>query len=478
MLKYILKRVAIFLPTLVVISLCTFMLSTNVPGDPVEQLMNSGSKNEMGQSTSKQASEIAYIEKRKEFGLHLPIFYFSLSNQATPDSLHVIPKKLHKENLERLIAKYGNWDKIYDYYQSIKKTDYIIADITKDSLNTDAIIKARDEIFRLYINHEEPIINSSFEKLKSYALVSTNMQSLAVATQQLENAYLEMKKTATPYKNFIPTIHWYGLNNQYHKWVTKFIKGDFGTSYQDRRPVSSVLKDAMGWTLLLSVLSIILSYLIAIPLGVLSAKFRSNGKRQVLDQTINTFLFMLYSLPSFWIATMLIMFFGGGDYFDWFPTYGVGEWDDSVSFFANITDRAYHLVLPLLCMTYGSLAFLSRQMRGSMITALTQDYVRTARAKGLDEKKVVWYHAFRNSLLPIITLFASVFPLAISGSIVLEVIFNINGMGKVAVEAIFARNYPMVYTVVMLSAILTLLGYLVADILYAVVDPRISYSKK
>jgi peptide/nickel transport system permease protein len=186
---------------------------------------------------------------------------------------------------------------------------------------------------------------------------------------------------------------------------------------------------------------------------------------------------MLYSMPSFWVATMLIMFLGGGDYFDWFPGYGVGEWDTSASLLSNIGNRAYHLVLPLVCMTYGSLAFLSRQMRGAVISSLTQDYIRTARAKGLEEKIVVWKHALKNSLLPIITLFANIFPLAISGSIALELIFNINGMGKVAVEAIFARNYPMVYTIVMFSAILTLLGNLVADILYAVVDPRISYSK-
>jgi peptide/nickel transport system permease protein len=117
-------------------------------------------------------------------------------------------------------------------------------------------------------------------------------------------------------------------------------------------------------------------------------------------------------------------------------------------------------------------------MRGAMINALTQDYVRTARAKGLDEKSVLWKHSFKNSLLPIITLFASVFPLAISGSIVLEIIFSIPGMGKLAFDALDARNYPVVYSVVMFSAILTLFGYLVADILYALVDPRISYDKK
>ena len=132
----------------------------------------------------------------------------------------------------------------------------------------------------------------------------------------------------------------------------------------------------------------------------------------------------------------------------------------------------------MVCYTYGGLAFLYRQMRGAMINTLSQDYIRTARAKGLDEKTVLWKHAFKNSLLPIITLFANVFPLVISGAIIIESKFSIPGMGKTAIEAISARNYPMIYTIVMFSAILTMIGYLVADILYAVVDPRISYNKK
>jgi peptide/nickel transport system permease protein len=449
------------------------MLSVNVPGDPVEQLMTKGGNNDMGQSTSKLASEKAFVEKRQQLGLHLPIFYFSLSNAATPDSLYVFPKKLHKENLERLIARYGNWKQISEYYSSVKKFDYTLADLTKDSSNANGIIMVRDELFRIYINNKDESLKASFKKIENTIHSIPSMDMLMPSFTAMENSYNSMVTGATPIKNYIPALHWYGVNNQYHKWITKFMKGDFGISYQDMRPVKNVLKDALKWTILLSVLSIILSYIIAIPLGIISAQHKESRR----DKIISTFLFMLYSMPSFWVATMLIMFLGGGDYFDWFPGYGVGEWDTSASLLSNIGNRAYHLVLPLVCMTYGSLAFLSRQMRGAVISSLTQDYIRTARAKGLEEKIVVWKHALKNSLLPIITLFANIFPLAISGSIALELIFNINGMGKVAVEAIFARNYPMVYTIVMFSAILTLLGNLVADILYAVVDPRISYSK-
>jgi peptide/nickel transport system permease protein len=475
MFKYILKRVAIFIPTLFVISLFTFMLSVSVPGDPVEQMMNAGggSNADAGMSM-KQASEKAYLDKREELGLHLPVFYFALSNLAEPDTLNHIARKPHRKTLSRFINEYGNWPEISNYYQGIKSFDNALARVAADSLNADPKIKLRDAIFLLYIHPEDHTIRSSLQKMKTEVAKAPSLSILSHELDNLNTSYAAMVGQPTRWKNYVPAIHWYGMQNQYHHWITGFMTGDFGISYQDSRPVKTVLLEAVRWTVLLSLLSIILTYIIALPLGVMSAAKKGSKS----DQVISTFLFILYSLPSFWVATLLITFFGGGDFLKWFPAYGVGELEPGMSIFEQIGIRAYHLVLPLICWTYGSLAFLSRQMRGGMLNALTQDFVRTARAKGLDERTVIWKHAFKNSLLPIITLFASVFPLAISGSIALEIIFSIDGMGKLAFEALVARNYPVVYAVVMFSAILTLVGYLVADILYAAVDPRISYTDK
>jgi len=445
------------------------MLSVSVPGDPVEQILGGGgSAGEIGQSSSKLASERSYIDKRKELGLDLPIFYFSLSNQAIPDTLYKIYRKPHRENLENLIQAYGNWPQIEKYYLSVQKLELAIADLRSDSLNADAKIGMRDEMFTLFNQSNPKLINSSLNKMKTFMGKAPSMQSIKSEFDQVISSYQAVIREATPNKNLIPSIHFYGTNNQYHQWIVKFIVGDFGISYQDGRPVKEALWKAVGKTLLISILSIILTYLIAIPIGVLSAK----NKNSTTDQIITTVLFILYSLPSFWVATLLITFFGGGDFFDWFPTYGLGNEFDT------FWVKAHHLVLPLFCWTYGGLAFVSRQMRGSMINSLSQDYIRTAKAKGVSERGVLWKHSFKNSLLPIITLFASVFPLAISGSIVLEIIFSIPGMGKLAFDALGARNYPVVYTVVMFSAVVTMLGYLVADICYALVDPRISYSSK
>ena len=146
-----------------------------------------------------------------------------------------------------------------------------------------------------------------------------------------------------------------------------------------------------------------------------------------------------------------------------------------VSFTAKYMDILYHLFLPTFCITISSFAYLSRQMRGAMLGVLRQDYIRTADSKGLSEHKVIWKHAFRNSLFPIITLFSSVFPRALSGAIAIELIYNVPGMGVLVLRAIGERDWPIVFTVAMLAAILTMIGNLIADILYAVVDPRISF---
>lgn len=473
MFKYIIKRIFIFIPTMLAISLLTFMLSVSVPGDPVELMMNGGS-GDNGQSASKIAGEQAFIEKRHSLGLDLPVFYFSFSNQAIPDTLYRLPKKLHKANLERLIYKYGNWPEIEKYYAAIKKLEIENLKVPIDSLNAEPRIFIKDNLYKLFIHDDKGTIDTVLSNINNNLIKAPSLAVLEPSFSALKSSFANIELKATPLKNKIPSIKWYGINNQYHNWITKFMVGDFGISYQNGKPVSEVLWDAMRWTVMLSLLSILLSYLIAIPIGVNSAQ----NKGSKGDQITTTFLFILYSLPSFWVATLLIMFFGGGDFFDWFPSYGVGEVTDSMSFIEIVGVRLKYLFLPLVCYTYGSLAFISRQMRGAVINSLGQDYVRTAKAKGLSQKVVLWKHAFRNSLLPIITLFANIFPLAISGSIVLEIIFSIPGMGKLAYEAILRRNYPIVFSVVMFSGILTLVGNLVSDILYAVVDPRISYSSK
>lgn len=260
-----------------------------------------------------------------------------------------------------------------------------------------------------------------------------------------------------------------------------FLRGDFGASYIDKKEVATKIGDALYWTLIMNFFAILIAYCISIPLGVRSAIWKIQGRKKI-DATNTAILFILYSLPSFWIGTLLLVFLTTAEYspmLDWFPTSGAQDLElagnPSTTWMEKVVDAAHHLVLPIFCITYGTLAYLSRQMRGSMLGVLRQDYIRTARAKGLNEHKVIWKHAFRNALFPIITLFSSVFPRALSGSIAIELIYAIPGMGQLVLSSITARDWPVVFTVVMFVAILTMIGNLIADILYAIVDPRLSY---
>lgn len=265
-------------------------------------------------------------------------------------------------------------------------------------------------------------------------------------------------------------------NTQFGLWVGQAMRFDFGDSYHYRRPVMALIREALPISLVLSVLSIFISYLVAIPLGVFSAINRHSPG----DRIVTLILFILYSLPSFWVAGILLLTMTGPPFFDWFParginTEGIRRGAEGVSGAQWLLDRAWHLVLPVVCLTYGSLAFLSRQVRSAMLEAISQDYIRTARAKGVAWRAVVFRHALRNSLIPLITISAGILPELIAGAIIIESIFTIPGMGILTFDAIVQRDYPIINAILFLSALLTLLGILVADLLYAVVDPRISY---
>ena len=281
--------------------------------------------------------------------------------------------------------------------------------------------------------------------------------------QQMAKAIIEKTRAEFGLDKPIPV--------QYAMWVSKIARLDFGRSFKDNRPVMEKILERLPVTLQINIIALVLTYLLAIPLGIFSATHQHTAA----DKVTSTGLFILYSLPSFWVATVLILFVGGGDYFHWFPISGISALDaEKLPFGAWLKDRVWHLVLPVFCLTYGSLAYVSRQMRAGMLETIRQDYIRTARAKGLSEKVVILRHAFRNSLIPIITLLGFLLPAMLGGSVIIESIFTIPGMGLLGFEAILSRDYPVVMAISTISAFLTLLGLLLSDIAYAVVNPTIS----
>ena len=491
MLKYTIQRVITFIPMLIAISLLSFIISINAPGDPVERLAKSSESEGSAQEQSGASKKIK-AELRKKLGLDLPIFYISIGDLASSDTLYKIQDKYHKANLEALTHQSGNWQAVSNYYNNLLNLQEVHQKINakeivanNQSLDLNEVNEATNqfgsEIGSLLETSNKELIEAKFQKMNSLITNYNFLNSLKSNLLTVEKNKEELSTNSTRWKTYIPALHWYGTKNQYHLWLfgngndrKGLLRGDFGISYIDSQPIQDKIWQKVGISFSLSLISIFLAYLISIPIGIYSA-YR---KDSVADRGMSLVLFILYSMPSFFVGTLLLLQFANPDNLAWFPVSGIQDptlFDPEWSFWQKIKHRMPFLILPIITYTYGSFAFLSRIMRVGMIDIVSQDYIRTARAKGLGEGKVILKHALRNSLLPVITVFAAIFPMAVGGSIIIEVIFSIPGMGVEIYNSILNYDYPMIITVFTLSGFLTMIGYLVSDILYAVVDPRISY---
>jgi peptide/nickel transport system permease protein len=273
----------------------------------------------------------------------------------------------------------------------------------------------------------------------------------------------------------------YGLDKpiivQYGMWLKRIVKLDFGDSFStDRRPVMEkiwdrkqpLLERRLFITFLINVLSMVLIFMVAIPIGVSSATHQYS----VYDKITTLFVFIGFAIPAFWLALLLMILFG--IYLDWLPISGLTSMNyESLSFSGRIWDVGKHLILPVFVSSFGGLAGISRYMRSSMLEVIRQDYITTARAKGLSETTVIYKHGLKNALLPIITLLGLSVPGLIGGSVIFENIFGIAGMGQLFYMSVMTRDYPLVMCILTIGAILTLLGNLIADIGYMLADPRI-----
>jgi len=266
---------------------------------------------------------------------------------------------------------------------------------------------------------------------------------------------------------------YYGLDKpiivQYGIWLKRIVRLDFGNSFStDRRPVWDKIKERLPITIIINVISLLLILIIAIPIGVSSA-VRQNS---LYDKITTVGVFVGFAMPTFWLALLLMMLFGV--YLHWLPLSGLRSLNyENLSTWGKILDYAKHLLLPIFVSAFGGLAGLSRYMRNNMLEVIRADYITTARAKGLPERDVIYKHALRNAILPVITILGLSVPGLIGGSVIFETIFAIPGMGQLFYMSVMTRDYPLIMGILTIGAILTLLGNLLADIGYALADPRI-----
>jgi peptide/nickel transport system permease protein len=472
MLRYILRRLFIAIPTLLIISLAVFGLSKCAPGDPVEVVF--GAENSL--LTHPDQAEANYRRDASELGLYKPLFYFSLTTQAEPDTLWKICPADRRQRLGLIVAQNGNWEATRAYEQAVKQCLRLTEGLS-DTVAQKPFFRLA--VYELFTTYQLEKIPSQVQAVKAIFLKFPHpTQGLTAAIDDLEKTSLSVWKERKPANLWIPAIHWNGFNNQYHHWLSGFVTGNWGLT-KNRLPLWKELKPALFATMAVNLLAILFAYLISIPLGVEMA--RRKGK--ALDRWVQRTLVFIHAMPVFWLGGLLIMLVSSPI---WGPPLLANPYLDvsdawnmnSQSFLDWFSQKLPKFVMPIFVLTVYSLAILTLQMRGGMIETLGQDYIRTARAKGVNEEEVYWLHAFRNALFPIITIFASVFPAMFTGSLVIETLFNFPGMGLKATKAFADHDLTILSAILMAAALFTILGNLVADLLYAWVDPRVKFAKE
>lgn len=461
---YFRKRLLLVIPTLVLVSFLAFWLQESAPGDPVAQYLRDADPEAAMPLRDLRVHEAAYHRAAHELGMDRPAFYVGITPRSLPDTLHRILPLAKRATFSSWCRQTGSPIQVQIWYDQLDQYQKAILQLDPSGKDP-KMATVRTDLARIPFLTDPIQVRSLMENLPD-SLAADERQSALSAIPVFQNGFIA--------SNWLPRISWNGFNNRYHRWMVSLFGGSSHRSWVDGQPVWRKISQAAKWTLLMNGFAILFAYGLSIPLGVWMARHAGTAR----DQWTTFLLYAMYSVPGFWLGTLLLVFFTTPVYgMDLFPSIGLGDIPHHASGLEILIIRTSHLFLPIFCLTYGSLAYLTRQVRNAMLKELKQDYIRAAWAKGLSARHVIWRHAFRNALFPLITLFGAVLPAAIAGSVAIEVIFNIPGMGRLTYASILSQDWPVVYGVLFLAAILTLAGSLISDLLYGWADPRVRWQR-
>jgi peptide/nickel transport system permease protein len=465
MLRYFVRRILLAFPTLLIISLITFGLSKCAPKDRDLEIDGTASSNKRTTYKQEQAN---ILLKAAKYGLDKPSFYFTISTAALPDTIYKVFPISRCEHLTRLAAESGNWDAVNQYDRAVH-TAWDLTSGLPDSIP--GVTYLRLWVSTLLTSNRPDSIGPLLDRTQQ---ASANIPALSTQIDVVRNCRHALLTQKHPENNWIPVLHWYGLDNQYHNWLSGFVTGNLGITRSMQKQVWSEIRPALMSTLLLNGLGVLLAYLVGVPLGVMLAR----REHTATDRWIRRLLLFFYAMPVFWLGALLILFFatpGSGLYI--IPGVAISPLQDSGKTLLEwfLSDPA-KFILPVFTISVHILAVLALQMRGSVISVMHQDFIRTARAKGVSENGVYWRHAYRNALFPIVSIFAGVFPVIFAGSLVVENMFYYPGMGVKTFQAFHNYDYPLLFALLMIASTFTILGSMISDLLFAWLDPRVKYA--
>ena len=439
MFKYVLKRLGLSCIVLLGVSIIIYFLVRLMPVDYLETKFSS--QIQQGTITLEQINEI-----KKTYGLYMPDAYleFEIDGYEEPFVKDITQKKF--EDL--------------GFIEEDKSDEYIEFFAGEYETKKDIfLVLTKEKVYSIVDRSDDE------KKVLETGIFSADLEGISLYASGVEKDYNYNYRVAGAGEKLKAVF------GGYFTWLGNMLKGDLGHSFSKDLPVGQVIAEKMWISFAISFVALIFQFTIAISLGIISA----TRQYSAVDYTVTVITMIGISLPSFFFAALLIKVFA--IWLGWFPTIGSVDANSSSQGFALVLETAHHLVLPMVVLIVLSIGGLMRYTRTNMLEVLNSDYIRTARSKGLSEKKVIYVHAFRNTMIPLMTILAGILPSLFGGAMIVEEVFAIEGIGRTAYQALRSGDVPFVMGYNMFLAILTVIGTLLSDLMYAVVDPRVKLAK-
>lgn len=463
MLTYLLKRISTLFLSLWIISVCLFFLQKNASVDLV--MLQNKARSNGSFYVHPLAAEKVYRAEAVRLNLDKPLFYFSMQPAMFPDTFYKVQYPEAIKIQKKLLLETGDWALVQTYYQSLTAFYEKIEQTENSTLS----IFWKQQL-------QEMANSSDLSAVKTACRVSEEMREPYIGEiRKIEDLVNRLSYQTPSFFAWLPSPGWNGFDNQFHSWFSKIIHGDVGISSRDGRPVMDKLKEAIPWTLWVNGLAILLAYMIATPLGIIMAILpKSRWLRY-----INNILLALYALPAFWVGSLLLFQATSPEYgFSFFSISGWSNLQREGGFLSQPIPFLLQLSLPVFCMAYGLAAYLTSYMQSTFSKVLNEPYMLFAKTKGISKARLYFIHALPNALLPQIVFVAGIIPALITGSVVIEVIFNVPGMGRLFIDSMLSQDWTTVYSFVLLVSVLTAAGLILSDILLVVTDPRIRLTRE
>ena len=432
MLKYVLKRLGLALVVLFGVSVIIYFLVRLMPTNYLENKFSA--QIQQGTITLDQLDDF-----QKRYGLYMPEAYVTVDLEGY-DTFEKDAKVKKYEDVQNGIIDCAEF-----YAGKYESKKDIFLEVNKDGT------------YRILDESEDTV------KVLGSGTFTATLEKITFSGVSAEG--IASYREANLWNKFTAVL------GGYFSWLGNMLRGDLGDSFLYQQPVGTVIADHMWISFLISLVALVLQFAIAIPLGIISA----TRQYSVVDYSVTVITMIGISLPSFFFAALLIKVFSS--WLGWLPASGLVSAGSASTGFAYMLDMLHHLVLPMLVLVVLSIGSLMRYTRTNMLEVLNSDYIRTARSKGLSEKKVIYVHAFRNTMIPLMTLLAGILPSLFGGAMITEEVFAIDGIGRLAYKALQQGDVPFIMGYNMFLAVLTVIGTLLSDLMYAVVDPRVKLAK-